>query len=80
MVKTRRQKPPRRNLEHITCNYCGEKGHYGGNRKLSIETKIKYDKEAFIKMKQGNFGIKPPDGGGEKKHWLMLRMHHAVPL
>ena len=22
---------PSSNLDHITCNYCGEKGHYAGN-------------------------------------------------
>ena len=24
---------PQINLDHITCNYCGEKGHYTGNIK-----------------------------------------------
>ena len=28
--KEKKQRP-RRNLDHITCNDCGEKGHYAGN-------------------------------------------------
>ena len=26
-----KEQRPRRNLDHITCNNCGEKGHYAGN-------------------------------------------------
>ena len=26
-----KEQRPRRNLYHITCNYCGDKGHYYGN-------------------------------------------------
>ena len=26
-----KEQRPRRNLDHITCNKCGEKGHYAGN-------------------------------------------------
>ena len=38
----------------------------GKHRMLYIE-KLKEDAEAFRKMKKGKSGIKPPDGGGEKK-------------
>ena len=39
---------------------------FGKHRMLYIE-KHKEDAEAFRKRKQGKSGIKPPDGGGEKK-------------
>ena len=55
-------KKPQRNLDHITCNYCGEKGHYAGNNQLSTQTKLKEDAEAFRKMKQEKYGNNPPDG------------------
>ena len=34
----------RRNLYHITCNYCGEKGHYAGKRIFPTYKELKQDK------------------------------------
>ena len=59
--------PPKINLDHITCNDCGEKGHFAENIKGYTQTKLKEDAEAFRKMKQGKYGTKPPDGGGKQK-------------
>ena len=42
---------PRRNLDHTTCNDCGEKGHYYGNSDFPIQTKLKEDSEALMKIK-----------------------------
>ena len=44
----------RRNLDHITCNYRGEKYHYAGNSEFSTQTKLKEDTGSFRKMKQEN--------------------------
>ena len=43
---------PRRNLDHITCNDCGEKGHYAGNNDCPTQARLKEDTETFRKMKQ----------------------------
>ena len=40
---------PRRNLDHITCNNCGEKGHYAGNNYFPTQYRLKGDAEAFRK-------------------------------
>ena len=32
---------PRRNLNHITCNDCGEKGHYSGNNDCPTQLRLK---------------------------------------
>ena len=42
---------PRRNMEHITCNNCGEKVHYAGNNNCPTQARLKEDAEAFIKTK-----------------------------
>ena len=57
---------PRRNLDHITCNDCGEKGHYAGNNDFPTQARLKEDAEAFIKMKQEKSSNKPPGGGDQK--------------
>ena len=36
----------------ITCNECGEKGHYSVNSDCPNQVNIKEDAEAFRKMKQ----------------------------
>ena len=58
-----------KNLDHITCNYFGDKIHYWGNVECSTQTNIKEDAEEFRNMKQGKSGENPPDGGVEQKHW-----------
>ena len=50
---------PRRNLDHIICNNCGEKGYYDGNNDLPTQDRLKEDAEAFRKMKQKD----------TRKHW-----------
>ena len=52
----------RRNLDHITCNDFGEKGHYTSNSECSTQKKFKEVTEAFRKMKQYKYGNKSPDG------------------
>ena len=32
---------PRRNLDHITCNDCGEKVHYAGNNDFPTQARLK---------------------------------------
>ena len=54
------------NLDHITCNYCGEKGHYSGNNDCPTQSKLKEDAEAFRKVKQDKLSNKPPGGGDQK--------------
>ena len=53
-----------RNLDHITCNDCGEKFHYAGNSEFSKQKNTKEDVESFRKSKQGKYGNNPTDGGG----------------
>ena len=43
---------PRSNMDHITCNNCGEKGHYAGNNDFPNQARLKKDAEAFRKTKQ----------------------------
>ena len=57
-------KTPLRNLDHITCNDCGEKFHYAGNSEFSKQKNTKEDVESFRKYKQGKYGNNPTDGGG----------------
>ena len=54
------------NIDHITCNDCGEKCHYAWNSELSKQKKTKEDAEAFRIMKQVKYGNKPPYVGGEQ--------------
>ena len=42
----------KRNLDRITCNDGGQKGHYSGNSQSFAQTKLKEDSESFRKMKQ----------------------------
>ena len=53
-------------MDHITCNECGQKGHYAGNSELSTQIKLKQDSEAFSRTKQGKYTNKPPGGGDQK--------------
>ena len=57
---------PKINLDHITCNYCGEKGHYAGNSEFPTQTKFKEDVEAFRKTKQEKYSNKSPGVGDQK--------------
>ena len=57
---------PRRNMDHITCNDCGEKGHYAGNNDCPNQARLKEDTEAFRQMKKKKFSNKPPGGGYQK--------------
>ena len=43
---------PRINLDHTTCNDCGEKDHYAGNNNCPTQARLKEEAEAFRKMKQ----------------------------
>ena len=43
---------PRRNLDHVTCNDCGEKCHYYGNSDFPNQANLKEDAEAFMNMNQ----------------------------
>ena len=64
-IKYKKQRPSR-NLDHITCNDCGEKVHYAGNNDCPTKDKLKEDAEAFRKMKQEKSSNKPPGGGDQK--------------
>ena len=57
---------PRRNMDHVTCNDCGEKVHYDGNNNCPTQSRLKEDVEAFRKMKQEKFSNKPPGEGDQK--------------
>ena len=63
--KEKKQRP-RRNLDHITCNDCGEKDHYAGNNDCPTQARIKEDAEAFRKTKQEKSFNKIPGGGYQK--------------
>ena len=47
-----KEQRPRKNMDHIACNDCGEKGHYAGNKDCPTQYRLKEDAEAFRKMKQ----------------------------
>ena len=64
-VKEKEQRP-RRNLDHITCNDCGEKGNYYGNNDFLTKVSLKEDVEVFRKVKQEKYSNKPPGGGYQK--------------
>ena len=53
---------PRKNLDHITCNNCGEKGHYDGNNDCPTQARLKEDAKAFRKMNQEKYSNNPPGG------------------
>ena len=59
-------KRPRRNLDHTTCNNCGEKWHYYGNSDCPTQANLKEDAEVFRKMNQDKYSNKPPGGGYQK--------------
>ena len=59
---------PRRNLYHITCNKCGEKGHYDGNNDCPTQARLKEDAEALRKMKQDK-SSKRNLVEDTRKHW-----------
>ena len=61
-----KEQRPRRKLDHITCNNCGEKGHYTGNSECSTHTNIKEYGESSRKMKQGKYFNNPPLGEYQK--------------
>ena len=72
-----KEQRPRRNLDHITCNNCGEKGHYAGSSDCPTQSKLKQDAEAFRNIKQEKSPNKPP-GGGNQKYWLTSKTLRAV--
>ena len=57
---------PRRNLDHITYNDCGEKVYYAGNNYCPTQSRLKEDAEAFRKMNQEKSSNKPPGGRDQK--------------
>ena len=63
--KEKKQRP-RRKLDHINFNNCGEKGHYSGNSEWSTKTNLKENAEEFRKMKQEKYSKKNPDGEYQK--------------
>ena len=65
VVKEKDQRP-KINLDHITCKYCGEKGHYDGNKYCPNQTRLKEDAETFRKIGQEKSYNKPPGGGDHK--------------
>ena len=64
-IKEKEQRP-RRNMGHITCNDCGEKGHYDGKNDCPTQARLKEDAESLRKMKQDKSSNKPPGGGDQK--------------
>ena len=54
---------PRRNLNHITCNDCGEKSHHYWNNDFPTQARLKDYAEAFRKMNQEISSNNPPGGG-----------------
>ena len=64
--RTEKEQIPRRNLDHITCNDCVEKGHYYGNKDCPTQARLKEGAEAFRKMKQEKYSNKSPGGGYHK--------------
>ena len=54
---------PRRNLYHITCSNCGEKGHYAGKSYCKTKSELKENAAAFRKMKQKKYSNNLPGGG-----------------
>ena len=57
---------PRINMDHITCNNCGENVHYAGNNDCSTKSRLKEYAEAFRKMKQEKSSNNPPSRGDQK--------------
>ena len=57
---------PRINLDHITCNDCGEKVHYTGNSDCPTQANPKEDAEAFRKKNKKKSSNKPPGVGDQK--------------
>ena len=67
-VKQKNEKQKlQRNLNHIICNYCGERENYKGKNECSTKAKVKENAEEIVKTKQETFGNKPTDGGERKK-------------
>ena len=63
-----KEQRPRRNMNHITCNDCGEKGHYAGKNDSPTQARLKEDAEAFSKIKQENLPTIPLVED-TRKHW-----------
>ena len=61
-----KEQRPRKNLDHVTGNDCGEKGHYAGNNGCPTQARLKEDAEAFRKVKQEKLSNKPPGEGDQK--------------
>ena len=74
---------PRINLDHITCNDCGEKGHYAGNNDCPTQSRIKEDAEAFRKNEAGEILQQTPcwripESTGERQR-RFVQSHDGVP-
>ena len=61
-----KEQRPRRNMDHITCKKCVDKGYRSVNSECSTQIKLKEDAEAFKNMKQEKSSNKPPGGGYQK--------------
>ena len=61
-----KEQRPRRNLDHITCNDCGEKVHYSGNNDCPTQSRLKVYAENFRQIKREKSSNKPPGGGDHK--------------
>ena len=75
---------PRRNMGHINCNNCGEKGRYSGNNDGPTQARLKEDAETFRKINQEKYSNKPPGGGYQKslvniKDYLCSLMMGSLP-
>ena len=69
------EKIPRRNMDHITCNNFGEKGHYYGNIDCPTQANLKEDAEALWKMKQEKSSNNLPGGGD---HRALVNVKYAL--
>ena len=63
-----KEQRPRINLDHITCNDCGEKVRSAGKSDCPNQAKLKEDAEAFRNMKQEK-SFNPPLVEDTRKHW-----------
>ena len=61
-----KEQTTRRNLDHITCNSCGEKGNYTGNSDCPNQANLKEYEEELRNMKQEKYSKNTPGGGDQK--------------
>ena len=70
-----KEKRPRRNMDHITCNNFWEKGHYSGNIYCPTQDNLKEDAEALCKIKQDKSSNSLPVGG---YHRALVNVKYAL--